>query len=129
MKWLLLALTTLATFTVHANDHQERLEKIAKEIRRDLYIQGHDNVGTHIQSVDQAFLDEYVSDESINRFEYPLDDDQVESLYTCHKAVNCTLYLINSSSEYYSGYGVEANFVLLYESGKHYVISHTVYSE
>ncbi len=135
MKTTILALFLLSNFamgTAYAymaeQEQRSYVETIAKQVRRDLYIKGHDYVETSVYFVNKELLDEHVAGNE--EYEAHLTDEQIATLYRCHYNRSCSLYLIASSSEYYGGYGQEAHFVLLnIHERNHFQISHAIYFE
>ena len=108
----------------------EYLTYTAKELRRDLWRSGHEDVHSHIEKVTKEKLDEYVKHENNEDYDDMLDQDQISDLYRCHYRKTCELHLINVSGSYWGGYGVSAHFILLDTlKRKHYEIAHTAYAE
>lgn len=129
---LLITITTQASLLASMTPSSELkyVQKLAKEVRRDLWIAGHQYVDSTVTKFTKVKLDSYVKQENNSRFESPLAADEIGELYRCFYKSICSLYLISANSSYYSGYGVDAHFVLLNtEEGNHLTISHAVYSE
>ena len=108
----------------------EEINIMAKEIRRDLWISGHEEVQSKIIVVDRQELEEYTHEDSNDSYEEPLSDIAIEELFECLDDEGCNLYLITTSSEYWGGYGVEAAFVMMEpETNIFGSIHHEIYSE
>lgn len=106
----------------------EYVTQVAKSIRRDLWVNGYEDVVSNEYFVTKSMLDEHVKQG--NNYENHLDSDEVSELYKCYYRSFCELYLVRVSSNYWGGYGEEAHFVALNtEKGKHEVFSHVVYAE
>ena len=104
----------------------EEINIMAKEIRRDLWISGHQDVESNIIVVDRQELEEYTHEDENDNYEEPLSDMVIEELFECMNDEGCELYLVTTSS----GYGVEASFVMMEpETNIFGTIRHGVYSE
>lgn len=110
------------------NEQNEKIEEVAKSLRREHWINGYEDVESSEEYVTESWLNDYVRRDHL--FEMNLYDDEVEELYECISKNNCELYYVSVSSDYMGGYGVEGNFILLYtQTKKYYKISHVVYAE
>ena len=106
----------------------EYVDKVAKGIRRNLWINGYEDVASNEYFVTKAMLDAHVKQG--NQYENYLDSDEIAELYKCYYRSYCELYLVRVSSNYWGGWGEEAHFVTLNtEKKKHEVYSHVVYAE
>lgn len=111
-----------------APEQEKELVLISKNIRKKYWRSGHEDVSSFSTFMTKKKLDKHL--EPSNRYESDLDEDEVSQLYKCQFSKSCELYLVSVSGSYWGGYGVSAHFILLYtKSGKHFQISHTVYSE
>jgi hypothetical protein len=107
---------------------EKYIEKVAKEIRRNFWVQGYDDVesGTLFPSLEQ--LEEHFAEDM--RYENYLDEMEQEDVFGCFYSSTCRLYLIYTSSSFMSGYGETAHFILLdITKRKHEELSHTIYAE
>ena len=135
MKVLLIIILAIATQTnafasMTPTEELKYVKQVAKEIRRDLWIAGHEDVDSSEGKMTKSELDNYVKQEINSRYETPLDSEEISELYRCHYTSHCSLYIISANSSYYSGYGIENHFVLLNtDEAKHVAISHVVYAE
>lgn len=106
----------------------EYVDKVAKEIRRNLWRTGYLEVNSNEYFVTKTMLDAHVKQD--NQYENYLDSDEIAELYKCYYRSYCELYLVRVSSNFWGGWGEEAHFVALNtEKKKHEVYSHVVYSE
>lgn len=122
------AITKADTMTV--SDQDDLVIEIAKELRRDFWVSGHQDVNSYEEKITLDFLNDYVKKESNHRYESPLSRDEISSLYSCFHRKGCEVYFIGVSAEYWGGYGETGNFVLLNTSNRKYeMISHTIYAE
>lgn len=133
---LISLLTILTPFAMAKADTMTVVEQddliiaIAKDLRRDFWVSGHQDVNSHEEKVTLAFLNDYVKKEANNRYESPLSRDEISSLFSCFHRSGCEVYFIGVSAEYWGGYGETGNFVLLNTSNEKYeLISHTIYAE
>lgn len=102
----------------------------AKQERRSFWQAGHADVSSSFSLVDKEFLDDYVRKYNNDRYETPLDSDEISDLYRCFYGKTCQLYHIGVSSNYWGGYGETGIFVLLYtKTKKSWSIRHTIYAE
>ena len=136
MKSLIIAMVLLSSFVTNAatkmttEQREAYIEKIAKELRRDLWIANHEDVSSDVSYPSLEDLNEYHSDEQSSRYENPLNSEEVSSIYNCYYSRTCRVYFISVSSSYYSGYGQDGHFILLDIFKKsHDIISHNIYSE
>jgi hypothetical protein len=114
----------------HMSNEQQKtyLDEVAKEIRKVYWISGHQDVSSGTEFVTKKVLDDHVKKD--NRYESPLDSDQVAELYRCYYKATCELYVVYVSGSYWGGYGESAHFIQLYtDTRKHFEISHTIYAE
>jgi hypothetical protein len=110
-----------------AAEQWEAVQEISKNIRRSMWIEGYEDVSSAEHYVKKDFLDDYVKDMN---FETNLDSDEVSQLYRCYHGKTCELYYVGVSSSMYGGWGEIGYFILFYpKSGRHFKISHVVYSE
>lgn len=127
---LIIFFISLVSTSFAADRELARVEKIAKEMRRELWIANHSDVSSTVTKVDKTTLGEYVRSDVNETYENPLSRDEISSLYSCYHRTNCSLYLIQVSSEYYSGYGSESSFILMNPETLGYEeIRHVTYSE
>ncbi len=141
MKKILLLLTFVSlslnaaapnqNFDVMSEAEQiEYVEDVAKEIRKEYWVTGYDDVDSYSTLVKKEFLNEYVAHSQNSRYEEPLGDAEVSELYRCFYRSHCQLYHISVSASMYGGYGVESHFLSLYpETKKNEIFRHTVYAE
>lgn len=111
-------------------EQMEYIDDVAKDLRRDRWQSGYEDVTSAQSLVTKEWLDDYVKDSNNRRYENPLDSDEISELYKCFYGRTCQLYYVSIGSEYYGGYGQEGAFVLLYtDSKKIWTIEHVVYAE
>jgi hypothetical protein len=104
------------------------IDDVAKEIRRDLWINGYEDVSSNQYFVTKSLLDNHVKKD--RQYESHLDSDEVSELYKCYYRTYCELYLVRVSSNYWGGYGEEAHFIALNTERKKYeTFSHVIYAE
>lgn len=126
----ILILLTLSSTAFAANSELEFIENVAKQMRRDHWVNGYQDVHSTVDTVTKSLLNGYVRGEVNEGYENPLNRDEISSLYRCYYKQSCHLYLIQVSSEYYGGYGSESSFILLNpETLKYDEIRHVTYSE
>jgi hypothetical protein len=102
----------------------------AKELRRDLWVAGHEEVGSWHEKATLELINDHVKQENMQHYEDALDREQISDIYRCFHRKGCEVHFIGTSSEYWGGYGQEAHFVLLNTKDRyHHTISHVVYAE
>jgi hypothetical protein len=127
---LVLSFGVSASDLMSVKEQAVYVDSVAKELRRDMWVAGHDYVNSSITKVTKAILDEYVANDQNRNYEDSLSRDEISNLYRCHYNTMCELFLVVVSSEYWGGYGEEGNFVLLNTKLRnHSTISHVIYSE
>lgn len=136
MKNLVIAIITLFNVSIAfaaqmtEQDQQEYIRVLAKDLRRDLWRSGHEDVSSVERKVTLEQLNDHVRKENNQNYETPLNRDEISQLFRCYHRVNCELYYVGTSSEYWGGYGAEGHFVLLdVINEKHEMISHVEYAE
>ena len=135
MKILVLLLIIFSAQAFSSDFMTEReqityVENIAKDFRKSFWRAGHINVESRVNLLDLDMIQKYTESERNNRYEQPLDRDQISDIFSCFHTEACKVYRIHLNSEYWGGYGEEAKFVLLNVSTKnHYGFEHTVYNE
>lgn len=108
----------------------EYVEVIAKGLRRDLWVQSHEDVHSEVRLSTYSELDEHTDGLTNSEYEVPLSESEVSEIYNCAERANCLVFHIRVSSSYYSGYGTSSHFVLLdTKSVSREIISHVTYSE
>lgn len=111
-------------------EQEDKIQDIAKGLRRNLWRSGHEDVDSYEEKVELAVLNDHVRKENNSHYEQPLDREEIAKLFKCFHRSSCELYYIGTSGEYWGGYGAEAHFVLLNIKTKKYeLISHVVYAE
>jgi hypothetical protein len=117
MKFLAFALV-LSSLSAFASEmlsipqQKSIVEVFAKEERRELWMRGHQDVMSEVSLLDKAALDVLVV-QGRNTYDQ-LNKDDVKSFYRCiHSPKSCSLFIIDISSEYMSGYGEDRVWVLL----------------
>lgn len=133
MKFVALILTVFTSVSAFAGlslpEQEALLNKIAKEIRRELYINGYSNVSSQVAGLDASEFAKYIANNQA-RAEQKLDDQEIAQINACFKAANCEVYVIAVSSEFQAGTGMENNWILLNtDSAKYEKINQLVYSE
>jgi hypothetical protein len=126
-------LTSLSAFghqELSIAQQQKIVDKIAKEERKELWAKGHEYVTSKVSRLDKSALDVLVEQ---GRMTYDLlNQDDVVAFYGCiNSPTTCTLFIIDITSEYMSGYGKDRAWILLNPRNglvEHYV-KQTVYSE
>ncbi len=109
-------------------EQEQRVSDIAKQLRRDHWVRGYEDVSSSETFVNRVWLDNYMSQP--NMYETFFEDEEITSIEKCFESLECELYYVSVASSYMSGYGIEGTFILLYtKSGRHFKISHTVYAE
>lgn len=112
------------------NEQEAYITDVAKELRRELWINGYEDVDSWQEKASLELLNDHVRNENNSRYEQSLDRDEISELFKCYHRSYCEVYFVGTSSNYWGGYGQEAHFVLLYpETQKHEIISHVVYAE
>lgn len=131
-------LTILMLFCVSAvagdfMSEQEQIdyvEKAAKEMRREMWINGYEDVSSSFHKPAKEFIDNYVATETMQSYENALDQDEISAIYSCFHRKNCSVFFIGIGSSYYSGYGEEGVFLLLnIETRRAETIRHVIYAE
>ncbi len=112
-------------------DQTAYMEELSKDMRRDLWKNGYEEVSSVTEFMTKTLLDDYVSGFNEPGFyTESLNKNEVSSLYRCMYSKSCELYLVVTFSQYQGGEGEVSNFILLYtKSKKHFKISHTSYAE
>lgn len=111
-------------------EQNDYITNVAKNIRKEYWRSGHEDVYSSEEFVTKAKLDEHYQQTLDGRFENSLDSDEFSQLYRCLNSSKCELYLVGVSGSYWGGYGESAHFVLLYtQSKKHFEVSHVIYAE
>jgi hypothetical protein len=106
----------------------KKIEDLARGIRRNYWVSGHEDVSSHEFFMTKEAIDEHIEGNSY--YEDALDTDEIEDLYKCHYSKSCELYQVSVSGSYWGGYGTSSHFILLYtKSGKSYEIEHITYAE
>lgn len=106
------------------------ITNVAKNIRKEYWQSGHDDVNSYDEFVTKAMLDDHYQQTVDGRFENSLDSDEFSQLYRCYNSQKCELYLVGVSGSYWGGYGETAHFVLLWtNTKKHFEVSHVIYAE
>lgn len=136
MKQLVIVLALLASsfaFSATKMTHEQRdkyVADVAKELRRDLWIQQHEDVSSNTEYPSYKELEDFLFGEHSQYYENNLDEDEIEQVFDCYKSRSCRVYHIVVSSSYYSGYGEDSHFVLLdVYKRRHELLSHNIYSE
>lgn len=139
MKTIMASLLLSLAFTAHSAElpsidfmtleaQEKYVENAAKEIRRDLWIRGYEDVSSQVTFMNKERINDYVK--KGNSYEQDLNRDEISELYRCEHKESCEVYLVSVSSSYYSGYGIESHFVLLNTAEQTSTqISHVVYAE
>lgn len=110
------------------SEQNDYMVQEAKDIRRQYWQNGYEEVSSQTTFVTKDMLDEHVKQEQ--QYENYLSTEEVSKLYKCYYSKSCELYLVMTTSEFYSGTGMDAHFVMLYtKSKKSFTITHTVYAE
>ncbi len=103
---------------------------IAEQIELDLENNGHRDIESHLSKVSLQELTHYTHEEQNLNYDEPLSDETVTDLFVCLETQGCDLYLIKTNSDYHSGYGIEAAFVIMEpETNIFEIITHGVDSE
>lgn len=104
------------------------INEISKNIRKEYWVSGHQDVSSGVEFVTKKLLDDHVKKE--NRYESSLDSAQVSELYRCYYKGTCELYVVYVSGSYWGGYGESAHFVMIYtNTRKYFEMSHIIYAE
>lgn len=106
------------------------VEKIAKEVRKELWEKGHDEVQSEVSVLSKVILDKLV-EEGKTTYDQ-LNKDDIRSFYKCvNSPKSCTLFSIDITSDYMSGYGHDRHWVLLDPTSGlvSYYVKQSVYSE
>lgn len=139
MKTIIASLLLSLVFTAKAAElpridfmtieaQEKYVENVAKEIRRDLWVRGYEDVESQVTFMNKARIYEHIKDS--DSYEQRLNKDEISELYKCEYKKTCEVYLVSVSSSYYSGYGVEAHFVLLNTAEQtNTQISYVLYAE
>lgn len=106
------------------------VKNIARELRHNLWQQGHLEVDSHEFLAKKEILDARLASQYNDYTEEPLDRDQIKRIYQCFHVKFCSLYMIDVWSEYMAGYGTETAFVMIHKyTGKYSFIHHYDYAE
>ena len=133
MKILTVLMTLLTSASAFAGlslpDQEALLNKISKEIRREMYISGYSDITSSVAGLDASEFAKYIRNNQ-NRAEQKLDDREIADINACFTAANCEVYVISISSEFQAGTGSENKWILLNtETGAYQKIEQLVYSE
>jgi len=108
-------------------EQTKKLEEISKDIRREYWVRGYEDVSSSFEFVTKEVLDSNYDNE---RVENPLDSEEFSQLYKCYHSKSCELYLAHVGASMWGGEGYSHHYILLYpKSKKHHEISHTVSAE
>ncbi len=139
MKKMIFAFSLLLSVLTYAADipsenfmtlaeQETTISNIAKQMRRDHWVRGYEEVTSSDTFVTRVWLDNYLSQPGM--FATFFDESEIEEIEKCYRKENCELYYVSVASTYMGGYGIEGSFILLFtETGKHFKIGHTVYAE
>jgi hypothetical protein len=134
MKFMTLITLSLFTQIALANlsslaSQQKMMENHAKQLRRQLYIDGYSDVHTSKpESMTAQKLNKIYKDNST--FASPLNKAQFSQLYSCLNSHICALWYFEMSSSMYGGSGHSGHFVLLnITNGRLSEIDYSIYEE
>lgn len=134
MKVLMLALVltgfqSFAATKLTLSQQKEVVEKLAKQERRELWVSGHVDVSSSVTHVTAKELEKLLKEDSDS--EQPLNSDEVHQIRKCSKSTNmCSVFTIDVSGSYMSGYGHIRFWILLNPDSGHYSkISQSIYTE
>lgn len=132
LAFLLFGITIVAQANILTPQQQDvRMQEIAKKIRRQYYVEGYEDVSSSIEKMTAQKLQAHLNPVDGIRYESELDESEIAELYTCLEAhKSCALYLITVGSSFYSGYGIDAHFIMLNLNNSRYEeVRHTIYAE
>ena len=127
---LFLSFAAFSSQKMTKKEQEKYVKKVAKELRRSLWVRGYEDVTSNSVFVTKEILNKHVRDENNSSYEESLDSDQIADLYRCYYKSHCRLYGVFVSSSYQSGYGEDAHFILLnVDRRSHDMVEHTIYAE
>jgi len=108
-------------------EEQKYVAEVAKELRKNLYKEGHQYVYSHILNVTS---ENTLEDLLKGPIEQKIKKEEYSQLVDCLNETYCSLYQVKISSEYWGGYGEDGHFVRLNTKKRvHGLTSYTIYTE
>lgn len=107
--------------TISKKEQLSIIKNIAISLESEAFQSGHDYIDSEFEEFSSERLSEFLKKEHLYMEDKLLSSD-IEKITFCIENIRCSVYKMEVSSEYYSGYGFDYYFIFLDRTSGSYTI-------